>query len=1047
MEWTVVERRGRRNVKPYRQGSCEGPQVPTELVKAKQAVKGRFKEKSLEEKVQDMFTQVQRMKAEIADSKFYRNFLPKLNESEQLWMHIQEERCKDNPDSIVPASVAQKHDAQGSAEPDMHVLSAQLEASVGLHGQSTPNSKLAATEEGTGKQGGLHSVGNIGGVWRWSKVEEMVIFGLGSMENDRNPRYQLAFALLLAGHLPGLQGPIQVFDPRFTELDRMFLREQGFLVLDENERCRRCVTRPTLFYMPHVGLNLCNNLVEANAGSPENMAILGNTFSRYHERWADAGSIILQQVKHPPPDALLHVVESGRVLELRTHDHEFPVVSAFNDMSLHLFPPTGASRSSPQNLQVTALVVAGSGMDAVEPISSDNPSEKRKLPVAGSTAFQAWLDEEEEEWRIGQRLAATCPAEFICPISLDIMTEPVILAETGMTYERAAIRKWFFLGGDTCPLTGVRLSTTKVMAHKHLQRRIEKWVRARGMTPDEESTVDSLKAAVQSSFDESDLAPPPPENGIPVPGSPGASTAPSTVGASTIGPSSIHKMSKPGKARSEGSSSRRGGSRRRTAANEALAAADANVKRGSILLRALSSSTLAQLTRPSSQGPTPDPNPCSRCETVCEGDPSCELDAPEGASEDAGLRAPPNSPAVLPRGQGMLCRHTRTMSHEELPRAERGSRISVTNPIYKDFTRAASLPGSAKAAASLAHIHATCSAGSEHVELVEGPVVEELQAEKVSLPVEEGSVVLGEAASAAAAPAAPDSGTARDASGSLMAAAAQGEASKSRKKKKSRKPKWVSVIEAAQPLAATDRMHQFEGASRCTSTASYYTSPEAHGWQEAEEIVTPTAPSDSASVLACHKQPAERTGGGRWGLLHSLSRSFTRRGTPPARREPTPGHHRPRSAECGDDPRDGGARISSMLPPRLSETGTAATSGALVVRGATERPRWAATLRRMALLSTATTAPGLALAALQPTMGCLGYRLFWSRCFGCMSAPDVLSLDIPDDAGLRLQSIMDADQYFQSEQDEIVSVHTFAQRIMADYMPPVTAGLRDSAGR
>lgn len=35
-------------------------------------------------------------------------------------------------------------------------------------------------------------------------------------------------------------------------------------------------------------------------------------------------------------------------------------------------------------------------------------------------------------------------------------------AETGMTYERAAIRKWFFMGGDTCPLTGVRLSTTKV---------------------------------------------------------------------------------------------------------------------------------------------------------------------------------------------------------------------------------------------------------------------------------------------------------------------------------------------------------------------------------------------------------------------------------------------------------------------------------------------------------------------------------------------------------------------------------------------------------
>jgi hypothetical protein len=42
------------------------------------------------------------------------------------------------------------------------------------------------------------------------------------------------------------------------------------------------------------------------------------------------------------------------------------------------------------------------------------------------------------------------------------MTAPVLQAETGMTYERAAIRKWFFMGGDTCPLTGIRLTTTKV---------------------------------------------------------------------------------------------------------------------------------------------------------------------------------------------------------------------------------------------------------------------------------------------------------------------------------------------------------------------------------------------------------------------------------------------------------------------------------------------------------------------------------------------------------------------------------------------------------
>ncbi len=45
----------------------------------------------------------------------------------------------------------------------------------------------------------------------------------------------------------------------------------------------------------------------------------------------------------------------------------------------------------------------------------------------GAAAFQSWLMEEEEEWRIGRLLEAKCPKEFICPISLDIMADPVIL--------------------------------------------------------------------------------------------------------------------------------------------------------------------------------------------------------------------------------------------------------------------------------------------------------------------------------------------------------------------------------------------------------------------------------------------------------------------------------------------------------------------------------------------------------------------------------------------------------------------------------------------
>ena len=47
------------------------------------------------------------------------------------------------------------------------------------------------------------------------------------------------------------------------------------------------------------------------------------------------------QHRRTRPDALLRIVEAGAVLEVPISDHHFPVVSAFNDMSLHLFPATG----------------------------------------------------------------------------------------------------------------------------------------------------------------------------------------------------------------------------------------------------------------------------------------------------------------------------------------------------------------------------------------------------------------------------------------------------------------------------------------------------------------------------------------------------------------------------------------------------------------------------------------------------------------------------------------------------------------------------------
>ena len=48
------------------------------------------------------------------------------------------------------------------------------------------------------------------------------------------------------------------------------------------------------------------------------------------------------------------------------------------------------------------------------------------------------------------------PNTFICPISMEIMVDPVILSD-GITYERQNILNWFALGKKTSPKTNMIL--------------------------------------------------------------------------------------------------------------------------------------------------------------------------------------------------------------------------------------------------------------------------------------------------------------------------------------------------------------------------------------------------------------------------------------------------------------------------------------------------------------------------------------------------------------------------------------------------------------
>ena len=66
-------------------------------------------------------------------------------------------------------------------------------------------------------------------------------------------------------------------------------------------------------------------------------------------------------------------------------------------------------------------------------------------------------------------------SEAICPISMTVMEDPVILAETGITYDRSAITAWFERGNRTCPCTGERVTSLQLIPNRALKSAIEKW--------------------------------------------------------------------------------------------------------------------------------------------------------------------------------------------------------------------------------------------------------------------------------------------------------------------------------------------------------------------------------------------------------------------------------------------------------------------------------------------------------------------------------------------------------------------------------------------
>ncbi|KAK1559866.1 hypothetical protein Q3G72_019284 [Acer saccharum] len=90
----------------------------------------------------------------------------------------------------------------------------------------------------------------------------------------------------------------------------------------------------------------------------------------------------------------------------------------------------------------------------------------KPLSTSGEASSSFGMDSEEDR---------QSPSYFICPISQEVMQDPVVAAD-GHTYEEEYLREWLDGGHDTSPMTNLRLPHTDLVPNRALRSAIQEWL-------------------------------------------------------------------------------------------------------------------------------------------------------------------------------------------------------------------------------------------------------------------------------------------------------------------------------------------------------------------------------------------------------------------------------------------------------------------------------------------------------------------------------------------------------------------------------------------
>ena len=218
---------------------------------------------------------------------------------------------------------------------------------------------------------------------------DLVCYGIGRFSLSPSARLQLA--VLLALHSSLSLAPscsLQLYDPLLSSLELAALRTLGVDVLERNEEAKRRVSQCTVFFMPHCGQALYNNLL-----------------------WANWGWVMRDEELHSQrltPSHVASSVESAERHEKRSVDDEL----SSQLCSVHV----SSARSS---VHLGHVVLIGNQLSAY--------TDKRTFPSTHSAPLTAYT----------RRRPVQTPPDYSnrCPVHSKLPTSPAAASASGCEYE------------------------------------------------------------------------------------------------------------------------------------------------------------------------------------------------------------------------------------------------------------------------------------------------------------------------------------------------------------------------------------------------------------------------------------------------------------------------------------------------------------------------------------------------------------------------------------------------------------------------------------